>query len=45
MNALETFAAWIAEAPRDLGATAVARARLAVLDTGELLRHVQLAPN
>jgi len=33
MNALETFAAWIAMAPRDHGATAVARARLAILDT------------
>ena len=33
VNAHETFAAWIANAPRDHGATAVARGRLAVLDT------------
>ncbi len=33
MNALEIFAAWIAGAPPDHGATAVARARFAVLDS------------
>jgi 2-methylcitrate dehydratase PrpD len=33
MNALETFAAWIADAPRDHGETAVAPARRAFLDT------------
>jgi len=33
MNALETLAAWIAEAPRIHNAPAVARARTAVLDT------------
>ncbi len=33
MNALETFSAWIAVAPRDHGPTAAGRARLAVLDS------------
>ena len=33
MTALETFAAWIADSPRDHGPTALARARVAFLDT------------
>jgi hypothetical protein len=44
VNALEIFAAWIAGAPRDPGATAVADLE-SLADTGELLRHVQRAPN